>query len=157
MLRRPFRLFTLLRFFKFNCFRLLWVVQVANEVFLGVTKFSLFLLLYDAFKVVSKVFGLFKFKLFQFVFNCHVLFRMFYVVFGCLVCFSVLLCSGLYSVVFGRLNSVSCLRCVPCSFCCFLFSLFTSFQVVVGNLCCFRSFRLFYTFFADWFELLWMF
>ena len=34
----------------------------------------------------------------------------FNVVFGCLVCFSFLLCSGLYSVVFGRLNSVSCLR-----------------------------------------------
>ena len=108
MLRKPFRLFTLLRFFKFNGFRLFWVVQVANEVFLGVTKFSLFLLLYDAFKVVSNCLGCSS--CFNSFFNCHVLFRMFYVVFGCLVCFSFLLCSGLCSVVFGRLNSVSCLR-----------------------------------------------
>ena len=73
---------------------------------------------------------------------------MFYVVFGCLVCFSFLLCSGLCSVVFGRLNSVSCLRLFMFVFLFYVFSLFTSFQVVVGNLLCFRSFRLFLTFFV---------
>ena len=140
MLRRPFRLFTLLRFFKFNWFRLLWVVQVANEVFLSVTKFSLFLLLYDAFKVVQIVWVVQVVSIPFLIFMCSL---------GCFTlsldvwCASVfLLCSGLCSVVFGRLNSVSCLRLFMFVLL-FFFSLFTSFQVVVGNLCCFWSFRLF--------------
>ena len=93
-----------------NCFRLLWVVQVANvafvfvEVMVGVTKFSLLLLL---FKVVSIFLGCSN--CFN-SFHIYVFLRMFCVVFRCLVCFSFLLCSGLCSVVFGRLNSVSCLR-----------------------------------------------
>ena len=79
--------------------------------------------------------------MFQIVLNCYVLFRMFYVVFGCLVCFSFLLCSGLCSVVFGRLNPVSCLKLFMFVFLFYVFSLFTSFQVVVRNLRYFRSFR----------------
>ena len=94
MLRKPFRLFTLLRFFKFNCLRLLWVVQVANEVFLGVTKFSLFLLLYDAFKVVSNCLG------------CSSCLNSFFIVMCTLGCFTLSLDVWCVSVFYSVLGCV---------------------------------------------------
>ena len=111
------------------------------KVFVDGTKFSLFLLF---FKDVSNCLG------------CSSCFKSFLIVMCSLRCFTLslvvwcvsvfLLCSGLGSVVFGRLNSVSCLRLFMFVFLFYVFSLFTSFQVVVGNLLCFRSFRLFLTF-----------
>ena len=65
LLRKPFRLFTLLRFFKLNCFRLLWVGQIANVafvfvgVFVGVKQcvsFCCFFKLFQHFRVVQVVF-----------------------------------------------------------------------------------------------------
>ena len=112
------------------CFSLLWVVQVANvalvfvDVFVGVTNFSLFLLLlklFQSFWVVQMFSN-------RFSFLCAL--WMFYVVFRCLVCFSFLICSGLCSVVFGRLKSVSCLGSFMFVLLSYIFSLFTSFQVV---------------------------
>ena len=128
MLRKPFRLFTLLRFFKFNCFRFFLLRSsyehnfVFVEVFIAVTKFSFFLL---------------PFKLFQIVCTCFVFFRMFYVVLGSLICCSFLLCSRFCLVVFGRLSSVSCLRL-------FMFVLLFSFFILHIVLGCCRKSTLFY-------------
>ena len=47
LLRKPFRLFTLLRFFKFNCFRLFWGCSSCFKSFVAVScylgSFGLFL------------------------------------------------------------------------------------------------------------------
>ena len=89
LLRKPFKLFTLLRFFQFNCVRLFVFGQVANvvvgEVFVAVTKFR-----FSCFFVVSNCLGfsdcfrpLCIFPSTKIVLPCLLLFNVFQVVFGC--------------------------------------------------------------------------